>query len=122
MTLAHLRPEGAPPPPPPPILDTLALTISTYQKDSIWNVDRQPLKAVTRFRGLNEKDRSVEVNGVRYRYEKCSLAEAVGLLNAPKGKIAIHRTHAPLAGMQQTGRALKLLLDEQLKNDESKKK
>jgi hypothetical protein len=114
----NLRAAGAPPPA-VPILDGAALTISTYKTDSIWNVDLQPLKLVTRFTGLDEKERSVEFDGVRHHYETCALAEAVRLLNAPSGKIPIHRIHAPLAGMEQTARALKLLLEEQLRNDKS---
>jgi len=125
LTLEHLS-KGA-----RPVLESVALTITTYEKDSIWNVDRQPLKPITRSAGLSaqkrtvevhEMDRIIEVNGVRYRYEDASLAEVIALLNAPEGKKAIHRTYGPLDGMKQTARGLRLLLDEQLKNDESKKK
>jgi uncharacterized protein (TIGR03067 family) len=119
LELANLRPVGAPPPPPVRILDGAGLTISTYKTDSIWNVDLQPLKSLTRFTGLDEKDRSVDVDGVRHRYEECALPEVVRLLNDPSGTIPIHRIHAPLAGMEQTARALKLLLEEQLRNDKS---
>jgi hypothetical protein len=105
--------------PAPQLLDQPALTITTYKKDSIWN-DGVPIKPLTSFKDLNEKDRNVEVNGVRHRYEQCTLAEVVGLLKAPEGKERIHRLFAPLHGMEQTARALRLLLEEQIK-EESKK-
>lgn len=107
--------------PAPQLLDRPALTIATYKNDSIWN-DGVPLKAVTRFKDLNEKERTLEVNGVRHRYEECPLADVVGLLKAPEGKEPIHRLFPPLGGMEQTARALRLLLAEQMKDDDSNKK
>jgi hypothetical protein len=107
--------------PAPQLLEQPALTIATYKKDSIWN-DGVPLKALIRFKDLNEKDRTVEVNGVRHNYEECPLADVVRLLKAPYGTERISRLHPPLSGMVQTARALQLLLEEQMKDDESKKK
>jgi hypothetical protein len=106
----------------PPLLEHVALTMRTYGKDSIWNEDGQPIRPLTRFRDLNDKQRTVEVDGVRYRYEECPVPEVVRLLKFPLGKEPIHRIHAPLSGMEQTARALRLLLEEQLREDESKKK
>lgn len=103
-----------------PLLDQMALTITTYKKDSIWN-DGVPLKPMARFKDLNEKEQMVEVNGVRQRYEECPLAEVIGLLKAPEGKERIHRLFPPLGGMEQTARALRLLLEEQMKEDQAKK-
>jgi hypothetical protein len=107
--------------PAPQLLDQPALTITTYKKDSIWN-DGVPLKPLSRFKDLNEKARTVEVNGVRHNYEECPLADVVRLLKAPEGTERISRLHPPLGGMEQTARALRLLLEEQMKDDESKKK
>jgi hypothetical protein len=107
--------------PAPQLLDQPALMIATYKKDSIWN-DGVPLKSLTRFQDLNEKARTVEVNGVRHNYEECPLADVVRLLKAPEGTERISRLHPPLGGMEQTARALRLLLEEQMKDDESKKK
>jgi hypothetical protein len=116
--LENLWEKGAPG---PQLLERPALTITTYKKDSIWN-DGVPLKPLTRFKDLNEKDRTVEVNGVRHNYEECPLADVVRLLKAPEGTEGISRLHPPLGGMEQTARALRLLLEEQMKDDESKKK
>jgi hypothetical protein len=107
--------------PAPQLLDQPALTITTYKKDSIWN-DGVPLKPLTRFKDLDEKARTVEVNGVRHHYEECPLADVVRLLKAPEGTEHIHRLHPPLGGMEQTARALRLLVEEQMKDGESKKK
>lgn len=105
----------------PQLLDWPALMIATYMKDSIWN-DSVPLKPLTRFKDLDEKERKLEANGVRYNYEECPLADVVRLLKSPRGKVAIHRRLPPLGGMEQTARALRLLLGERMKDDESKKK
>jgi len=101
----------------PPLLDQPALVISTYQKDSIWNADLQPIKPLTQFRTVSPAEHTVEVNRKAYRYEECPLADAVRLLKAPEGRIPIHRLHAPLTGMTQTAHALQLLLEEQIKKD-----
>jgi hypothetical protein len=107
--------------PAPPLLERPALTVATYKKDSIWN-DGVPLRPVTRFKDLNEKEHTLEANGVRHYYEECPLADVVRLLKSPKGKEPIHRLLPPLSGMEQTARALRLLLEEQMKDDESKEK
>jgi hypothetical protein len=106
---------------PPQLLEQPALTIATYKKDSIWN-DGVPLKAVTRFRDLNDKKRTLEVNGVPYQYEEGTLADVVRLLKAPEGTEKISRLFPPLSGMENTAHALRLLLGEQMKHDETKKK
>jgi hypothetical protein len=106
--------------PAPQILERPALTIATYKKDSIWN-DGVPLKPLTRFKNLSETDRTVDVQDVKYNYEQCPLEDVVRLLKSPEGKQPIHRLHAPLAGMEQTARALRLLIEEQMKDDEAKK-
>jgi hypothetical protein len=104
-----------------PLLERLGLTITTYKKDEIHNTDRRPIKPLTRFGFLNEKERSVEVNGIRYHYEECPLEDVVRLLKNHKGNENIARINSPLAGMEQTARALRLLLEEQMKEDAKKK-
>lgn len=106
---------------PPQLLEQPALTIATYKKDSIWN-DGVPLKAVTRFKDWIDKERTLEVNGVRNHYEEGTLADAVRLLKTPYGTEDISRLFSPLGGMEKTAHALRLLLEEQMKEGESKKK
>ncbi len=100
-----------------PLLEALALTIETYRKDSIWNVDRRPLKSVRGIANVNAEKRRVEVNGKTYRYEDCPLANVVRLIERPEGKVPLHRREAPLAGAKQTARALRLLIKEQLASE-----
>jgi hypothetical protein len=105
-----------------PLFERWGLVITTYRKDEIFNTDMRPIKPLTRFGALNEKERTVEANGIRYRYEECPLGDAVRLLKGQTGKERISRIHLPLTGMEETARALRLLLAAQLKEDEAKKK
>jgi hypothetical protein len=98
----------------PPLLDAPALTITTYRKDSIWNADRAPLKAVRSVENFRPKSREVTVNGVAYTYEDCPLTDVVRLLERPEGTKSLHRLHAPLSGAKQTARALLLVLKDDL--------
>jgi hypothetical protein len=103
-----------------PLLESLALVIETYRKDSIWNRDRRPLKPVRSIWKVDAETRHIVVNGNTYRYEECPLTEVVRLLEHPEGKLPLHRVHAPLAGATQTARALRLLLKEQLASERRK--
>lgn len=106
----------------PQLLDLPGLTITTYGTDSISNEDGIALKPLKRFKNLDEKARTVETDGGRRRYEACPLADAVRLLKNPEGKEPINRIYPPLVGMEQTARALRLLLEEQIREDAAKKK
>src|SRR5688500_5036817 len=46
----------------PPLLDRPALTLTTYAKDSVWNVDMRPLAAVRKVRDIRPKEREITVN------------------------------------------------------------
>jgi hypothetical protein len=85
---------------PAQLLEQPALTIATYKKDSIWN-DGVPLKAVTRFKDLNDKKRTLEVNGVPYHYAEGTLAHVVRLLKAPDGTEKISRLFPPSAAWRK---------------------
>lgn len=104
----------------PPLLEALALTVETYKKDSIWNPDGRPLKQVQSIGKVRAKAREVIVNGNPYRYEECPVKDVVRLLEHPEGKHTLHRLYAPLLGAEQTARALRLLLKEQLAAEKSK--
>lgn len=105
----------------PPLLDQPALTLTTYAKDSVWNTDTRPLAAVRKVRDLRPKEREVTINDTPYRYEPADLKDMVRLLERPEGTRPIHRIHAPLTGVEQTARALRLLIQEQLRDEETKK-
>jgi hypothetical protein len=104
-----------------PLLDREALTFVTYKKDSVWNIDGVPLKPLHSFGFLRPAERDVKVDGKTYRYEDASIADVVRLLERPEGTHAVHRPYPPLAGAEQTARALRFLLREQLQADAAKK-
>lgn len=99
------------------LLDGFALTMETHHKDSIWNPDGRPIKHLQSIGKVDWRAREATVNGNRYRYEECALADVVRLLEHPEGKEPIHRLYAPLSGFEQTAKALSLLIREQLATD-----
>ena len=99
----------------PPLLESSALCLNTYLKDSIWNNDRRPIKAIGVVTGVDNQKNSITIDGLQYRAEEASVSEVINLLEAPEGNELLHRRHAPLAGAEQTARALILLLKNQLK-------
>jgi hypothetical protein len=98
----------------PPLLDGIALTFETYQKDSVWNPDGRPLKLPRSVGPVRAAAREVTVNGTKYRYDDCPIPDVVRLLERPEGKKPLNRIHGPLTGAENTARALMLLLKEQL--------
>lgn len=98
----------------PPLLDSIALIFETYQKDSIWNPDGQPLKPIRSVGPVRAAAREVTVNGTKYKYEGCPIPDVVRLLEHPRGKKPLNRIYGPLTGAENTGRALMLLLKAQL--------
>jgi hypothetical protein len=114
---AYKRPPGRR----PPLLDGAGILITTAGKDSIWNEDLIPLKPVWSAGGFRGKERAVTINGTAYRFEEARIEDVIRLLEHPTGKEPLHRIYPPLAGAEQTARALRLLLREQLLADAAKK-
>jgi hypothetical protein len=83
-----------------------ALIVTTYQKDSIWNMDGHPFRPVDRVEELDPDTHSVRINGKSYRYSKASLDEVVTLLRHPEGTIPIARVKGPLEGAEDEAAAL----------------
>jgi len=62
--------------------------ITTYERDSIWKVERDvPVAAVD----VSVRDRIVRLRGRRYRFQEVAPAEVLRLLEKPEGTIPIHR-------------------------------
>ncbi len=62
--------------------------ITTYERDSIWKVERSvPLAAVD----VSARERIVRLRGLRYRYQEIAPAEVLRLLDKPEGTIPVHR-------------------------------
>jgi len=68
--------------------DSAIVLITTYQRDSIWKVERSgPLAAAD----VSAGERIVRLRGRRYRYQEIAPAEVLRLLEKPEGTIPIHR-------------------------------
>jgi hypothetical protein len=69
-----------------------AVLITTYERDSIWTVERGVSLAAA---DVSTGERVVRLRGRRYRYQEVTAAEVLRLLEKPAGTIPIHRT-API--------------------------
>jgi hypothetical protein len=68
--------------------DSTVVLITTYERDSIWKVERDvPLAAVD----VSVRERIVRLRGRRYRCQEIAPAEVLRLLEKPEGTIPIHR-------------------------------
>ena len=69
--------------------DAMIVLITTYERDSIWKLERSVLLAAA---DVAARERIVRVRGRRYRYQEIDPAEVLRLLEKPEGSIPIHRT------------------------------
>ena len=68
--------------------DSATVLITTYERDSIWKVERSvPLAAAD----VSAAERIVRLRGRRYRWQEITPAEVLRLLEKPEGTIPIHR-------------------------------
>jgi hypothetical protein len=68
--------------------DSAIVLITTYERDSIWKVERDvPLAAAE----VTARERIVRLRGRRYRWQEIPPAEVLRLLEKPEGTIPIHR-------------------------------
>ena len=68
--------------------DSASVLITTYERDSIWKVERSvPLAAAD----VSASERIVRLRGRRYRWQEITAAEVLRLLEKPEGAIPIHR-------------------------------
>ena len=68
--------------------DSASVLITTYERDSIWKVERSvPLAAAD----VSATERMVRLRGRRYRWQEITPAEVLRLLEKPEGTIPIHR-------------------------------
>lgn len=68
--------------------DAAVVLITTYERDSIWTLERDvPLAAAD----VAARERILRLRGRRYRYQEAAPAEILRLLARPEGSIPIHR-------------------------------
>ena len=97
------------------ILDQPAIFLETHERDSIWNSDGNPIKP---FVGKLAMDKTGEIiaDGRRYSVTNAETIDVIKLLENPEGNKRLHqlhRLHGPIAGAEQTAKAIILLLRDQ---------
>ena len=73
--------------------DQEVVVITTYERDSIWQVQRRVLMATDV--AIEPPARRIELGGKIYRYQLVSNTEPVRLLRNPLGTIPVHRIFHP---------------------------
>lgn len=68
--------------------DATIVLITTYERDSIWRVERGVALAAA---DVAARERIVRLRGRRYRYQEVPPAEVLRLLEKPEGTVPIHR-------------------------------
>lgn len=95
-------------------LDNMAFTFKTYGRDSFWSA---PFTCVQEFGAIDAKAKSAEIDGATYAFEECPLEKVTAMLNNPDGTKPIARIENQLHGAEQTAKAFRLLLMEQLASE-----
>jgi len=100
------------PPANQPISECDAIIVTTYARDSIWNVDQKPFKPLV---GVEKVEtNSIVINGETFAWTQAALEDVVRLLRNPMGTIQIHRIHGPLSGQEEPARIIAERLERQL--------
>jgi hypothetical protein len=68
--------------------DSAVVLITTYERDSIWKLERDVSLAAA---DISAVERVVRLRGRRYRWQGIAPAEVLRLLEKPEGSIPIHR-------------------------------
>ena len=100
------------PPTNQPVSDCDAVIVTTYARDSIWNVDQKPFKPLAGVEKVGTN--SIVISGETFTREQANLEDVLRLLRNPMGTILIHRIHGPLSGQEEPARILAERLEGQL--------
>jgi hypothetical protein len=100
------------PPTNQPVSECDAVVVTTYARDSIWNVDQKPFKPLAGVE--NVETNSIVIRGETFTCTQADLEDVVRLLRNPMGTIQIHRIHGPLSGQEEPVRILAERLERQL--------
>jgi hypothetical protein len=68
--------------------DTTVVLITTYERDSVWTVERGVSLAAA---DIAARERVVRLRGRRYRYQEIGPADVLRLLETPQGVLPTHR-------------------------------
>ena len=100
------------------VLDSDTLVLTTYAKDSIWNIDRRPIKALRQVEKVENAE--VTIAGQVFTWTKADMKAAVRILENPEGKIRINRIHSATAGQEDEIRQLAKRIRKQIEDAANK--
>jgi hypothetical protein len=100
------------------VLDSDTLVLTTYAKDSIWNIDRRPIKALRQVEKVENAE--VTIAGQVFTWTKADMKDAVRILENPEGKIRVHRIHSATAGQEDEIRQLAKRIRKQIEDAANK--
>jgi hypothetical protein len=100
------------------VLDSDALVLTTYAKDSIWNIDRRPLKVLRQVEKIGNTE--VTIASQVFTWTKADMKDAVRILENSEGKIRIHRIHSAAAGQEDEIRQLAKRIRKQIEDAANK--
>jgi len=94
------------------VADCDAVIVTTYARDSIWNVDQKPFKRLTGVETVGTD--FIIIKGERFVCTQANLEDVLRLLRNPMGKVLIHRIFPPVSGQEAVVRTLAARLERQL--------
>jgi len=95
-----------------PVSDCDAVIVTTYARDSVWNIDREPFRPLM---GVEKVEtNSIVIKGEKFICTQANLADVLRLLRNPMGTIPIQRIYGPLSGQEEAVRILASRLEQQL--------
>ena len=96
------------------VLECEAVAIATYYRDSLWNTDRRPIKPLVKVEKV-EGDQ-ISIDDRIFKWEPASLEDVARLLDAPEGRIPLHRIYAADEGQKDEIKAFAARIREQLQS------
>jgi hypothetical protein len=94
------------------VLNYDAVKLTTYAKDSIWNIDMRPIKILALIKKV-EKEK-IQIAGEVYSHVQADLKEVLRIFENPEGKIRISRFYRPSEGQEAEIKEMALRLRKQI--------
>jgi hypothetical protein len=95
-----------------PVLDCDAVIVTTYERDSIWSIDKKPFKPLTGVTTVGSN--FIVINGEQFACTPAKLEDVLRLLRNPAGTILIHRIDGPPSAREEPVRTFVSRLERQL--------
>ncbi len=95
-----------------PVLDCDAVIVTTYERDSIWSIDKKPFKPLTGVTMVGSN--FIVIKGEQFACTSAKLEDVLRLLRNPAGTILIHRIDGPPSAQKEPVRTFVSRLERQL--------